>query len=82
MLDNLLMFSIPTSLLTFIIIISIAAVIAIVAFVIYRILMPKLKEEKPTDEEILNEELTRVLQPIDDPETAKEVSEYKNEEDE
>lgn len=72
----------PTSLLTFIIIISIAAVIAIVAFVIYRILMPKLKEEKPSEEDILNEEMTRVLQPIDDPDTAKQVSEYKNEEDE
>ena len=44
--------------------------------------MPKLKEEKPSDEDILNEEMTRILQPIDDPETAKEVSEYKNEEDE
>ena len=72
----------PTSLLTFIIIISIAVVIAIVAFVIYRILMPKLKEEKPSEEDILNEEMTRVLQPIDDPDTAKQVSEYKNEEDE
>ena len=72
----------PQGLLTFIIIISIAAVIAIIAFVIYRILMPKLKEEKPSDEDILNEEMTRVLQPIDDPDTAKQVSEYKNEEDE
>ena len=43
-------------------------------------LMPKLKEEKPSDEDILNEEMTRILQPIDDPETAKEVSEYKNDE--
>ena len=73
---------IPTGLLTFIIIISLAAVIAIVAFIIYKILMPKLKEDKPSEEDILNEEMTRVLQPIDDPETAKEVSEYKNEEDE
>ena len=64
----------PQGLLTFIIIISIAAVIAIVAFIIYRILMPKLKEEKPSDEDILNEEMTRILQPIDDPETAKEVT--------
>ena len=72
----------PTGLLTFIIIISIAAVIAIVAFIIYKILMPKLKEDKPTEEDILNEEMTRVLQPIDDPDTAKQVSEYKNEEDE
>ncbi|MCQ2087604.1 MAG: hypothetical protein MJZ37_06010 [Bacilli bacterium] len=72
----------PQSLLTFIIIISIAAVIAIVAFVIYKLLMPKLKDDTPTEEEILNEEMTRILQPIDDAETAKQVSEYKNEEDE
>lgn len=71
----------PKNLLTFIIIISIAAVIAIVSFIIYKILMPKLKDEKPTDDEILSEELTRILEPIDDPETAKKVSEYKNEED-
>lgn len=72
----------PASLKTFLIIIAFAAVIAIVAFAIYRILMPKLKEDKPSDEEILSEELTRILEPIDDPETAKKVSEYKNEEDE
>lgn len=67
---------------TFIIILGIAAAIALVAFVIYRILRIRLKEEKPTEEEILNEEMTRVLQPIDDAELAKAVSEYKNEEDE
>ena len=72
----------PQSLLTFIIIISIAAVIAIVAFAIYKILMPKLKDDAPSEEEVLNEEMTRILQPIDDAETAKQVSEYKNEEDE
>lgn len=72
----------PQSLLTFIIIISIAAVIAIVAFVIYKLLMPKLKDDAPSEEEVLNEEMTRILQPIDDAETAKQVSEYKNEEDE
>lgn len=71
-----------TGLLTFLIIIAIAGVIAIVAFTIYKILMPKLRDDKPSDEEILNEEMTRILEPIDDPETAKKVSEYKNEEDE
>ena len=54
----------PTGLLTFIIIISIAAVIAIVAFIIYKILMPKLKEDKPTEEDILNEEMTSLICPI------------------
>ena len=72
----------PESLKTFIIIIAIAAVIGIVAFSIYKILMPKLKEDKPTDEEVLNEEMTRILTPVDDAETAKQISEYKNEEDE
>jgi len=70
------------SLLTFIIIISLAVIIAIVAFIIYRMLNPKLKDEQPSEEQILSEELNRVLQPIDDDETAKQVSEYKNEEDE
>lgn len=79
---NLLTAAVNNNLLTFIIIICIAAVICIIAFVIYKILRPKLRDEKPTDEEILNEEMTRVLEPIDDPETAKKVSEYKNEEDE
>ena len=72
----------PQSLLTFIIIISIAAVIAIVAFTIYKLIMPKLKDDAPSEEEVLNEEMTRILQPIDDAETAKQVSEYKAEEDE
>lgn len=73
---------IPESLKTFIIIIGIAAAIAIVAFIVYKILNPKLKEDAPTEEEILNEEMTRLLTPIDDAETAKQISEYKNEEDE
>lgn len=72
----------PESLKTFIIIISIAAVIAIVAFVIYKLLIPKLKDDKPDDDDLLAEELDRVLEPIDDAEIAKKVSEYKNEDDE
>ena len=68
-------------LITFIVIVAVAALIAIVAFVIHRFLHPKLKSEneKPSDEQMMKEELDRVLQPIEDEETAKEVSDYKDE---
>jgi len=73
----------PQSLLTFLIILTICAVIAIVAFALYRLSHPKLKENKPTEEQkeqFLQEELDRVLKPIEDEETAKKVSEYKDDE--
>lgn len=82
MIKELLTLSLAPSLVAFLVIIGVAAGIAIIAFVIYKILNPRLREEKPSDEEILNEEMTRVLTPIDDAETAKQISEYKNEEDE
>lgn len=66
----------------FLIIVGIAAVIAIIAFALYRILNPKLKDDAPSEEETLQEELSRVLKPIEDDETAKEVSEYKEPDDE
>ena len=69
-------------LITFIVIVAVAALIAIVAFVIHRFLHPKLKSEneKPSEEEMMKEELDRVLQPIEDEKTAEEVSNYKDEE--
>lgn len=69
-------------LITLIAIISAAALIAVVAFVIHRFMHPKLKsdEEKPSEEQIMKEELDRVLQPVEDEETAKSISEYKDEE--
>lgn len=69
-------------LITLIAIISVAALIAVVAFVIHRFMHPKLKsdEEKPSEEQIMKEELDRVLQPVEDEETAKSISEYKDEE--
>lgn len=69
---------------TFFIIIAVCAVIAIAAFVIYRLLNPKMKQNQPTEEQkeqFLQEELDRVLKPIEDEETAKKVSEYKDDED-
>lgn len=68
-------------LIILLIILGVAAVVAIVAFGIYRYLHPKLNEEKPSEEQFIQEELDRVLQPIEDEETAKEVSEYVDKED-
>ena len=71
-----------SGIITLVAILVAAALIAIVAFVIHRVMHPKLKSdnEKPSEEQIMQEELDRVLQPVDDEETAKEISEYKEEE--
>ena len=75
------MILISDGLLTFLIIIAVVAVIAIVAFLLYLYLKPRLKkDDKPSDEQILHEEMDRVLKPIDDEETAKAVEQYKDEE--
>ena len=64
----------------FVIILAVAAVVAILAFILYRILRPRLKEDKPSDEEILKDEMNRVLQDVDDEEVAKQISNYKEDE--
>jgi len=64
----------------FLIVLGAVILIAGVAFGIYVSIRPKLKiNDKPSDEEIVNEEMNRVLKPIEDDETAKAVSEYKEE---
>ncbi len=64
----------------FLIILGAAAVIALIAFLIYLYLKPKLKkDDKPTEEQIVREEMERVLKPIDDEETARAVEQYKDE---
>lgn len=68
-------------LLTFLIVLGSVVFIAAATFLIYIYLKPRLKrDDKPTEEQILNEEMKRVLQPIDDEETAKAVEQYKDEE--
>ena len=62
------------------IILAVAAAIALVAFIIYRVLRPRLKEEKPSDEQILQDEMNRMLQDVDDPEAARQISNYKEDE--
>ena len=65
------------------IIIGVIAVIALVAFIIYRVTHPKLKgDDKPEENQIVEEELNRILRPIDDDQVAKEVNEYEDKKDE
>lgn len=64
----------------FLIILGVVLAIALVAFLIYLYLKPKLKkDDKPTEEQIVQEEMNRYLKPIEDEETAKAVEEYKDE---
>ena len=60
----------PQGVLILLIVVGFTAVIAIIAFIIYRLLRPKLKEEKPSEEEILQDELNRVLQTVEDDQAA------------
>ena len=62
-------------------IVGVMGVIALVAYLIHRFSHPKLKEEKPDPELLMKEEMDRVLQPIDDEEVARSISEYKEEDD-
>ena len=67
------------------IVIGAFAFIAIVAFIIYRLLRPKLKDEnkeQKTEEDYAKEELDRILQPVEDEQTAKEISNYRQNDDE
>ena len=65
----------------FLIVFGVALAIGLVAFLLYLYLRPKLKKDyKPTEEQIVQEEINRVLKPIEDEETAKAVEQYKDEE--
>ena len=70
----------PQSVIIFLFVVLAAAVLALVAYVIYRVLRPRLKEEKPSEEEILQDEMKRVLQDVEDEEVAKQISNYKEDE--
>ena len=69
----------------FLIVIGVFAVIAILAFIIYRVMTPKLKDEnkeKKTEADYAKEELDRILQPVEDEQVAKEISGYQQNDDE
>ncbi len=72
--------AIDSGILIFLIVLGAAIGIGLVAFLIYLYLKPKLKkDDKPTEEQIVREEMERLLKPIDDEETAKAVEQYKDE---
>ena len=76
-----MIFAVSPDLIIFLVVLGSAAVIGIVAFLIYLYLKPRLKhDDKPTEEQILPEEMDRVLKPIEDEDTAKAVEQYKDEE--
>ena len=66
--------------IVFVIILTVTAVVALVAFILYRILRPRLKEDKPSEEQILQDEMNRVLQDVEDENVAKQISDYKDDE--
>ena len=63
----------------FLIVLGFFALIAIVAYVIHRILRPRLKDEdkKESEKEHAQEELDRILQPVEDDEVSKQIQNYK-----
>ena len=66
--------------IVFLIVLGVVAIVALIAFIIYRTIRPKLKEDKPSDEEILQDEMNRVLQDVEDEEVAKQINDYKDDE--
>lgn len=68
--------------LVFVIILAVAGAVAGAAFGIYRLLHPKLKQDPRDTSHDVEEALDRILVPVEDEETAKAISEYKDEEDE
>ena len=72
--------AINSGVLVFLIVLGAAIAIGLVAFLIYLYLKPKLKkDDKPSDEQIVKEEMERILKPIEDEETARAVEQYKDE---
>lgn len=63
------------------IIIGIAAFIALAAYIVYKLLHPKLKKEEVDEEKVLREELDRVLEPVEDEELKQQIENYKEDED-
>ena len=63
-------------------VLGVTGLIALVTYIIYRTTHPRLKEtDKPTEEQILNEEIDRILKPIEDEEVRKEIEQYQEKDD-
>ena len=70
----------PSQVVVFLVVLAVAGVIALVAYILFRVLRPRLKDEKPSEEQILQDEMKRVLQDVEDEEVAKQISDYKEDE--
>ena len=53
--------------------------IACIAFLIHKVLVKNNKDEKPTEEEIAQQNLDAILEPVEDEETKKEFEKFSNE---
>ena len=63
-----------------IIVIGAFAAIALVAYIVHKILRPKFKDEEKKDEATLaRENLDRILEDVEDEKTAEEIANYKDE---
>jgi len=71
----------PQQLIILLSILGIAGAVALVAFILYRTLHPKMKDTKPSEEQMLEEEMDRMLKPIEDEEAKKAVEEYRENDD-
>ena len=68
-------------LIIFLVVLGVVVAIALIAFLIYLYLKPRFRrDDKPTEEQIVHEELERYLKPIEDEEVAKKVEQYKDDE--
>ena len=70
----------PSTVIILLVVILVTAIVALLAYILYRVLRPRLKEEKPSEEEILHDEMKRVLQDVEDENVAKQISDYKEDE--
>lgn len=69
-------------LLVLVAIVAVAGTIALVSFLLYRYLHPKMKQTEEVDEKkAVEEELERILQPVEDEEIADEIANYVDDED-
>ena len=63
--------------LVLVIVVAAFGLIALVAFIIYRMLHPKLKDEnKIDDKQAAKESLDRILEDVEDEETANQIANY------
>ena len=69
--------------LILVIVVAAFALIALVAFFIHRMLHPKFKDEDKIDEkEAAKENLDRILEDVEDKETAEQIANYHDEDNE